>query len=88
MFLLVPAYPGSPEQKAVKRLCVCVWLQKLRIIAIYRLKIYSTGIPRVPNLLVTKCRTFPGPHKHFPGPCCKPAMFKYRDKQQLLTIRI
>ena len=47
MFLLVPAYPGSPEQKAVKRLCVCVWLQKLRIIAIYRLKIYSTGIPRV-----------------------------------------
>ena len=24
MFLLVPAYPGSPRQKAVKRLCVCV----------------------------------------------------------------
>jgi len=24
MFLLVPAYPGSPGQKAVKRLCVCV----------------------------------------------------------------
>jgi len=23
-FLLVPAYPGSPGQKAVKRLCVCV----------------------------------------------------------------
>ena len=23
MFLLVPAYPGSPGQKAVKRLCVC-----------------------------------------------------------------
>jgi len=22
MFLLVPAYPGSPGQKAVKRLCV------------------------------------------------------------------
>jgi len=22
-FLLVPAYPGSPGQKAVKRLCVC-----------------------------------------------------------------
>ena len=24
MFLLAPAYPGSPGQKAVKRLCVCV----------------------------------------------------------------
>ena len=24
MFLLVPAYPGSPGKKAVKRLCVCV----------------------------------------------------------------
>jgi len=24
MFLPVPAYPGSPRQKAVKRLCVCV----------------------------------------------------------------
>jgi len=23
MFLLVPAYPGSPGQKAVQRLCVC-----------------------------------------------------------------
>ena len=24
--LLVPAYPGSPGKKAVKRLCVCVWM--------------------------------------------------------------
>ena len=24
MFLLVPAYPGSPVQRAVKRLCLCV----------------------------------------------------------------
>ena len=24
MFLLVPAYPGSHGEKAVKRLCVCV----------------------------------------------------------------
>jgi len=24
MFLLVPAYPGCPGQKAVKQLCVCV----------------------------------------------------------------
>ena len=26
MFLLVPAHPGSPGQRAVKRLCVCVWV--------------------------------------------------------------
>ena len=26
MFLLVPAYPGCPGPKAVKRLCVCVFL--------------------------------------------------------------
>jgi len=24
VFLLVPAYPGSPGPKAIKRLCVCV----------------------------------------------------------------
>jgi len=24
MFLLVPAHPGSPGQRAIKRLCVCV----------------------------------------------------------------
>jgi len=22
---LVPAYPGSPGQRAIKRVCVCVW---------------------------------------------------------------
>ena len=26
MFLLVPAYPGSPGPTAVKRLCVCVYV--------------------------------------------------------------
>ena len=30
MFLLVPAYLGSPGQKAVKRLCVCVCVCKVR----------------------------------------------------------
>ena len=29
MFLLVPAYTGSPGQKAVKRLCVCVCVCRL-----------------------------------------------------------
>ena len=27
---LVPAYPGSPGQRAVKRVCVCVCLQSIR----------------------------------------------------------
>ena len=26
MFLLVPAHPGRPGQRAVKRSCVCVYL--------------------------------------------------------------
>ena len=30
-----------------------------------------------------KFSDFPGPQKHFPPPCRKPAMFKYRNKQQL-----
>ena len=30
MFLLVPAYPGGPGQKAVKRLCVCVAVRAAR----------------------------------------------------------
>jgi len=35
MFLLVPAYPGSPGQKAVKRLCVCVCVRAcVRVIII------------------------------------------------------
>jgi len=25
---LVPAHPGSPGQRAVKRVCVCVWYSK------------------------------------------------------------
>jgi len=29
MSLQVPAYPGSPGQKAVKRLCVCVCVSSL-----------------------------------------------------------
>ena len=39
MFLLVPAYPGSPGQKAVKQLCVCVvvgcvWKIKLTLVTL------------------------------------------------------
>jgi len=26
---LVPAHPGSPGQRAVKRVCVCVWITHL-----------------------------------------------------------
>ena len=40
------------------------------------------------RLLIKNSGTFPGFQTHFPRPCHKPAMFKYRDKQQLLTILI
>jgi len=45
MFLLVPAHPGSPGQRAVKRSCVCVCvLYLLKItddcIALNTLKIF------------------------------------------------
>jgi len=33
MFLLVPAYPGCPGSKAVKRLCVCVLNLGLGVLA-------------------------------------------------------
>jgi len=41
MFLLVPvpAYPGSPGQKAVKQLCVCVCALLLSLIVQEMLKI-------------------------------------------------
>ena len=39
MFLLVPAYPGSPGQKAVKQLCVCVSVLLLSLIVQEMLKI-------------------------------------------------
>jgi len=36
------------------------------------------------TLLVTKkIQDLPGPQKHFPQPCHKPAMIKYINKQQL-----
>jgi len=41
MFLLVPAYPGSPGSKAVKRLCVCVCVCLL--FAFYALFLHNTG---------------------------------------------
>ena len=34
IFLLVPAYPGSPRQKAVKRLCVYILSRPKRFSAV------------------------------------------------------
>jgi len=48
MFLLVPAHPGSPGQKAVKRLCVCVCVLSVLYFA-----------PAVSALQPIKCRKFP-----------------------------
>ena len=46
MFLMVPAYPGSPGPKAVKRLCVCVCV----IIGWHLLVVFSADV-----LSVTAC---------------------------------
>ena len=44
-------------------------------------------VHKVPTLLVTQySSTFPGPQKIIPEACCKPAMFKYSDKQQLVGL--
>ena len=32
MFLLVPAHPGSPGQRAIKRLCVCICASVLTLL--------------------------------------------------------
>ena len=36
MFLLVPGYPGSPGQKAVKRVCVCVCVCVNRYVGVWQ----------------------------------------------------
>ena len=40
---------------------------------------HALGYKKIPGL-------FHDPRSIFPEPCCKPAMFKYSDKQQLQTI--
>ena len=32
MFLLVPAHPGTPGQRAIKRSCVCVWVLRQKFV--------------------------------------------------------
>jgi len=34
LILLVPAYPGCPGKKAVKRLCVCVFTAVMKVISV------------------------------------------------------
>ena len=34
LILLVPAYPGCPRKKAVKRLCVCVFTAVMKVISV------------------------------------------------------
>ena len=41
MLLLVPAYPGSPGQKAVKWLCACVWLTNVSSSIRHRCRFYG-----------------------------------------------
>ena len=43
MFLLVPAYAGSPGQKAVKRVCVCVCVCKSACVSLSARRCASAG---------------------------------------------
>ena len=56
MFLLVPAYPGSPGQKAIKWLCVCVCVcvsVRVRVCVCVKLLIEVTSNSGVMALTVT-----------------------------------
>jgi len=48
MFLLVLAYPGSPGQKAVKRLCVCGVLMWLSVSSEVQTCIYMAQLMPLP----------------------------------------
>jgi len=43
MFLLVPAYLGSPGQKAIKQLCVCVCACVRACVGVYVLHFFSAS---------------------------------------------
>ena len=56
MFLLVPAHPGRPGQRAVKRLCVCVCvLQEVKLSVVVVQIFYllcSYGVPLASTFLM------------------------------------
>jgi len=60
MFLLVPAYPGSPRSKAVKWLCVCVLLMMLFVVHFQFLVAYIMTDDCVLLLLVRFSRVYVG----------------------------
>ena len=43
---LVPAHPGSPRQRAVKRVCVCVCVLLMRLLGVDCLKVKLTNCCR------------------------------------------
>jgi len=60
MFLLVPAYPGSPRQMAVKQLCVCVCKK-------CKSSPYSIVERRVPELIPVLGSQLAGDMSHEPS---------------------
>jgi len=44
--LLVPAYPGCPAKKAVKRLCVCVYICQMQNVNIQSVSSPNDGVSR------------------------------------------
>jgi len=68
VFLLVPAYPGSPGTKAVKRLLL------LLLLLLISHKIFRTALPWSPDLL-SSCTKW-----HWYSHSCKVQMFKVISK--------
>jgi len=56
MFLLVPAYPGSPRQRAIKRLCVCVYINNACHNAVTMYKYRFTYHCKFNNCVLQKVR--------------------------------
>ena len=56
------------------------------ISSVYVVFVCTAGSTGFPLSWLQKFEDFPG--HSFPGPCRKPAMFKYRDKQEPLTTYI
>ena len=44
MFLLIPAYPGSPGPKVVKRLCVCVCVRVCMCVQEHYVQVWQKSV--------------------------------------------
>jgi len=58
---LVPAHPGSPGQRAVKRVCVCVWLTLFAVLNQVSLIVFQAHLIGLNSCRHTHTHPFNGP---------------------------